>query len=427
MSSVQTTPDGAASTSPLTVEQMPIADLHPDPGNPRRIEEDELAALTRSIATFGVVDPVLARRGDRRVIAGHQRLVAARRAGLTTVPVILLDLAVEDARLLNVALNQIGGEWDADLLARLLIDLRATADRDLTLSGFAEADLQDLLTRFDQREKRARPERFDLDEALAAVDREASGIAPGAGWQLGAHRLFRGDATDAAFVARCLDDGPAALVFTDPPYNVAYGAHGGRAPDAPARRLVNDALPAEAWERFCRAWAVSLTANVAGALYVCMSSKEWPLVCRALAEAGAHWSDTIIWAKDRFTLGRADYQRQYEPIWYGWPDGSQRHWAGGRDQGDVWQIPRPDASPLHPTQKPLELVERAIENSSTPGDTVLDPFCGAGTTLIACERTGRRGVGVEIDPRYVAATIARWEAFTGTAAVPLEAVEAAGG
>ncbi len=427
MSSVQTTPDGAASTSPLTVEQMPIADLHPDPGNPRRIEEDELAALTRSIATFGVVDPVLARRGDRRVIAGHQRLVAARRAGLTTVPVILLDLPVEDARLLNVALNQIGGEWDADLLARLLIDLRATADRDLTLSGFAEADLQDLLTRFDQREKRARPERFDLDEALAAVDREASGIAPGAGWQLGAHRLFRGDATDAAFVARCLDDGPAALVFTDPPYNVAYGAHGGRAPDAPARRLVNDALPAEAWERFCRAWAVSLTANVAGALYVCMSSKEWPLVCRALAEAGAHWSDTIIWAKDRFTLGRADYQRQYEPIWYGWPDGSQRHWAGGRDQGDVWQIPRPDASPLHPTQKPLELVERAIENSSTPGDTVFDPFCGAGTTLIACERTGRRGVGVEIDPRYVAATIARWEAFTGTAAVPLEAVEAAGG
>ena len=132
------------------------------------------------------------------------------------MPVILLDLPVEDARLLNVALNQIGGEWDADLLARLLIDLRATADRDLTLSGFAEADLADLLTRFDQREKRARPERFDLEEALAEYDREASGIAPGAGWQLGAHRLFRGDATDAAFLARCLGDGPAALVVTEP-------------------------------------------------------------------------------------------------------------------------------------------------------------------------------------------------------------------
>ena len=139
---------------------------------------------------------------------------------------------------------------------------------------------------------------------------------------VGAHRLFQGDATDAAFVARCLGGRPADLVFTDPPSNVAYGAHGGKAADRPARRLCNDALPVEAWERFCRAWAASLTANAAGALYICMRSREWPVVCRVLAEAGAHWSDTIIWAKDRFTLGRADYQRQYEPIWYGWPDSS---------------------------------------------------------------------------------------------------------
>ena len=410
----------ATVATPLTVEQLPIADLHPDPGNPRRIAEDELAALTRSIATFGVVDPVLARRANRRVIAGHQRLVAARRAGLATVPVILLDLTAADARLVSVALNRISGEWDADLLARLLIDLQATTARDLTLSGFAEADLQDLLTRFDQREKRDRPERFDLEEALATYDREATGISPGVGWQLGAHRLFQGDATDAAFVAHCLGGHPADLVFTDPPYNVDYGAHGGKAADAPARRLINDAMPAEEWERFCRAWAAGLTANASGAMYICMSSREWPVVCRALAEAGAHWSDTIIWAKDRFTLGRADYQRQYEPIWYGWPEGTTHQWQGGRDQGDVWAIPRPAASPLHPTQKPLALVERAIANSSPPGATVLDPFCGAGTTLIACERTGRRGIGIEIDPRYVAATIARWEAFTGEAGVPLE-------
>ena len=170
--------------SPLQVEQLPIDALHPDPGNPRRIGEDELAALTRSIATFGVVDPVLARRADRRVIAGHQRLVAARRAGLATVPVILLDLTAEDARLLNVALNQIGGEWDADLLARLLIDLRATAARDLTLSGFAEADLQDLLTRFDQREKRDRPERLDLEEPWRRTTGKPPGSppAPAGGW-----------------------------------------------------------------------------------------------------------------------------------------------------------------------------------------------------------------------------------------------------
>ena len=129
---------------------------------------------------------------------------------------ILLDLSAEDARLLNVALNRIGGDWDADLLARLLIDLRETAERDLTLSGFAAADLQALLTRFDQREKRARPERFDLEEALAAYDREASGIAPGAGWQLGAHRLFQGDATDAAFVAGCLGGATRPRTWSSP-------------------------------------------------------------------------------------------------------------------------------------------------------------------------------------------------------------------
>ena len=129
---------GAAAAS-LTVEQLPIDDLHPDPLNPRRIEEAELAALTRSIETFGVVDPVLTRRGDRRVIAGHQRLLAARRCGLPTVPVILLDLSAEHARLINVAPNRIGGEWDADP-ARLLIDLHATADR-------CRADLAQLIDR----------------------------------------------------------------------------------------------------------------------------------------------------------------------------------------------------------------------------------------------------------------------------------------
>ena len=125
--------DGAAEAAPLHVEHLPIADLHPDPLNPRRIAEGELAALCRSIETFGLVDPILARRHDRRVIAGHQRLIAARRCGLATVPTILIDLSEADARLLNVALNRIGGAWDQDLLARLLIDLQETTARDLTL------------------------------------------------------------------------------------------------------------------------------------------------------------------------------------------------------------------------------------------------------------------------------------------------------
>ena len=175
----------------------------------------------------------------------------------------------------------------------------------------------------------------------------------------------------------------------------------------------------ENWEAFCRGWSKNLVASVDGALYVCMSTKEWPTVSRVLAEAGGHWSDTIIWAKDRFVLGARDYQTQYEPIWYGWREGASHHWCGDRDQGNVLRFKRPSASELHPTMKPLELVERCIENSSQPGDVVLDLFLGSGTTLIAAERTGRVCYGLELDPHYVYIVIARWEAFTGEKAKKL--------
>jgi DNA modification methylase len=144
-----------------------------------------------------------------------------------------------------------------------------------------------------------------------------------------------------------------------------------------------------------------------------MSAKEMPTVARVLIEEGGHWSDTIIWAKDRFTLGRADYQRGYEPIWYGWCEGSAHHWCGDRDQNDVWTIARLSESPLHSSMKPLPLMERAIENSSRPGAVVLDPFAGSGSTLIAAERIGRVCAAVELDPRYCDVILARWEAFTG--------------
>jgi len=209
------------------------------------------------------------------------------------------------------------------------------------------------------------------------------------------------------------------MAFTDPPYNVALGDHGGQQREQRKHRLQNDALPPEQWEAFCRGWAKNLLDNVDGALYVCMSTKEWPLVSQVLAEAGGHWSDTIIWVKDRFVMGRADYQRGYEPLWFGWRDGAKHHWRGDRDQSDVWTIARPGDSPLHPTMKPLELVERALENSSRAGDVVLDLFLGSGTTLIAAERTGRVCYAMELDPHYAQVAVARWEAFTGEKAEKL--------
>jgi DNA modification methylase len=401
------------------VEQVPIDKLRPDPANPRRISDEQIEALTRSIREFGPVQPLLVRRADRTIVGGHQRLLALRRLGYRTVPVIWLDISQEKARLLNLALNKISGTWDEELLGRMLADLKPVEDIDLSLSGFSPQELDKLLKSLDARDKKARQEHFDLDAALEAA-RAAPRAKHGDLFALGDHRLLCGDACDGAAVRRLLDGKRAAMAFTDPPYNVSLGDHGGQQRGQRRRRLKNDALPPEQWESFVRAWSRNLLASVDGAVYVCMSTKEWPLVSRVLAEEGAHWSDTVVWVKDRFVLGRADYQRQYEPIYFGWREGAEHYWCGDRDQSDVWRIERPSASDAHPTMKPLALIERALENSSRPGDLVLDLFLGSGSTIIAAERTGRVCYGVEIDPHYVDVAVMRWEAFTGEKARLLE-------
>jgi len=404
----------------MTIVDVPIDELRPDPANPRRISDAQMEALTGSIREFGFVQPVLARREDKTVIGGHQRLLAARRLGLRTVPVCWLDLSLEQARLLNLSLNKISGEWDQELLARLLADLKPVEEIDLSLSGFSEEELEKLLKSLDARDKKDRVEAFDLDAALEAA-RAAPRAQRGEVWALGDHRLMCGDACDSGDVARLLDGKKAALAFTDPPYNVSLGDHGGQQRNQRRRHIQNDSLPPGEWEAFVRGWSRNLLASVDGALYICMSTKEWPLVSHVLEEEGGHWSDTIIWAKDRFVLGRADYQRQYEPLWFGWREGAKHHWCGDRDQGDVWRIERPGDSEMHPTTKPLALMERAIENSSEAGDLVLDLFLGSGSTLIAAERTGRACFGLEIDPHYASIVIARWEAFSGQTAKKEEA------
>jgi DNA modification methylase len=199
---------------------------------------------------------------------------------------------------------------------------------------------------------------------------------------LGEHRLLCGDATRMAEVEEVLAGGLADMVFTDPPYNVDYEGKTAR-----KLKIGNDALGGGFQEFLCEASA-NMLAACKGAIYMCMSSSELHTLHQAFRDAGGHWSTFLIWAKHHFTLGRSDYQRMYEPILYGWRKGADHFWCGARDQGDVWFIKRPASSREHPTMKPVELVERAIRNSSKTRDTVLDPFGGSGTTLFACEKTG---------------------------------------
>ena len=205
------------------------------------------------------------------------------------------------------------------------------------------------------------------------------------------------------------------MCWTDPPYNVDYGSSAKDRMRGKARPILNDNL-GQGFEAFLTAACTSIVRVTKGAIYIAMSSSELHTLQRAFLAAGGHWSTFVVWAKSGFTLGRSDYQRQYEPILYGWPEGAERYWCGARDQGDVWWFDKPARNTLHPTMKPVALVERAIRNSSKGRDIVLDCFAGGGSTLIAAEKTGRQARLVELDPAYCDVIVQRWERFTGSVA-----------
>jgi ParB-like chromosome segregation protein Spo0J len=403
---------GAFSFSSQTfdIEQVPPGRLRPDPGNPRRIDEAELATLTESLRHFGLVQPILARREDGTIIGGHQRLVAAQRLGLASVPVIFLDLDASEARLLGLALNKVGGSFDDKLLARFVLDLQATPKVDLTLSGFGEDELHRLLRRLDGSR--------GLGQSGPTRDRAAFRTAPlatttrlGDLWQLGDHRLLCGSATSHDDVARLLDGRRAQLGLADARRIAQHPGDrelGIRRP-RPAEARALDPTPTAG---FVRQLAANLLDAVDGALYVFMSSSGLPLVWQILAEEGGHWSDTLVWLTSGPGGGPGSYQRAYQPIWFGWREGSAHTWCGA-SRPDVWKVPRQDETSRDPVEVPPALLERAMAHASRPGDLVLDLLGGAGSSIIAAERTGRVARALEIDPRSCDVAIARWSALTG--------------
>jgi DNA modification methylase len=277
---------------------------------------------------------------------------------------------------------------------------------DVSLTGF-DADALAELMAGDEPDAEGETD----DDAVPEVS-ETPISRPGDIWVMGQHRLLCGDSTVAESYERLMLGAAADMVFTDPPYNVNYANSAKDKMRGKDRAILNDNL-GDGFYDFLLEALTPTVAHCRGGIYVAMSSSELDVLQAAFRAAGGKWSTFIIWAKNTFTLGRADYQRQYEPILYGWPEGATRHWCGDRDQGDVWNIKKPQKNDLHPTMKPVELVERAIRNSSRPGNVVLDPFGGSGTTLIAAEKSGRVARLIELDPKYVDVIVRRWEEFTG--------------
>lgn len=392
----------------MNIVYLKPGELTPYPANAKKHPVDQVQHIANSIREFGFRQPIVV-DADNVVVIGHGRLLAAKKLGLDSVPVVRADdLTDEQIRALRLADNKTNeSEWDfAELEAEL-----AELSIDFDMKEFGFDDVQ--TTETDNTE--VEEDDYDPDEPVEPKAKL------GDIYQLGQHRLMCGDSTDINAVERLMDGKKARMVFTDPPWNVNYGAEENH-PSWKPRTILNDFMGTEDFKQFMNsAFHCMNTVSEPGCMtYVVMSAQEWGNMMLTLASNDYHWSSTIIWNKDQLVLSRKDYHTKYEPIWYGWKDGSARlHPLDDRKQCDVWDFERPKVSIEHPTMKPVALVAQAIKNSSNIGDDILDLFGRSGTTLIAAEQLDRRCHMMELDPHYVDVIIARWEKLTGQEAVLL--------
>lgn len=379
--------------------------LIPYAKNAREHSPAQVSQIAASITEFGFVNPILV-GDDGVIVAGHGRLLAAQQLGMETVPVIVLGhLSAIQRQALVIADNKLAlnASWDEELLS-LEIQALDEMEFDIDLLGFSDAELSDMLSSPDVA--------GSTDEDDSPEPEEDPICELGEVWLLGDHRLMCGDSTVAEDVAVLMDGGKADMAFTDPPYNVAYTGSIIDKKNGVNREIMNDDLGSDFYE-FLEDAISNLLNSTNGAVYIAMSSSEFETLRRAFGAAGGHWSTYIMWAKNRFIMGGSDYHSQYEPILYGWTEGRAHYWCGDRDQSNLWEFDRVMKNDLHPTMKPVALVERAINNSSKRGGVVLDLFGGSGTTLIACEKTARTGRMMELDPKYADVIIRRWQEYTG--------------
>ncbi len=392
-----------------SVSRRPVADLIPYARNARTHSDEQVAQIAASIREWGWTVPVLIDEAGG-IIAGHGRVLAARKLGISEIPVMTArgwSAAQKRAYVLADNKLALNAGWDDDLLK---LELGAIVDAEfaLDLIGFSEGELA-ILTGHDA----GLTDPDDVPEAPARAVTQAGDV-----WILGDHRLVCGDCTDPAAVAACLGQERPHLMVTDPPYGVEYDANwrnkafradGSAIGGMAIGKVANDdrADWREAYALF--PGDVAYVWHPAGAKQVEFYN--------SLVASGFDIRTQIIWAKSQFVIGRGAYHAQHEPCWYAVRRNRGGHWAGDRKQSTLWQIDKPRKSETgHSTQKPVECMRRPIENNSSPGQAVYEPFSGSGTTIIAAEQTGRRCLAIELNPLYVDVAIKRWQDFTGKTA-----------
>jgi len=392
----------------MQIKEIEVSKLIPYANNSRTHDDAQVAQLAASIKEFGFRNPILV--DGVGIIAGHGRLLAARKLGLEKVPTIdCSDMTENQKKAYIIADNKLAlnSGWDTNLLSLELQELDSNGFN-LELLGFDSKELDELLA----------PEVVEglTDEDAVPDVPDEPKTKLGDIYILGNHRLMCGDSTSLDKIEKLLDGEMADMAFTDPPYNVDYGNSNN--PRHKSRQIMNDKMNDDDWDTFVNDYITALLTYCHGNIYIAMSDKELGHMQLTFEKLGGKWASFIVWVKDRLVLSGKDYHSRHETILYGWKDGvSDRQRVEDRTETDVWEIKRPSNSELHPTMKPVELVERALTNSSKSKNIVLDLFGGSGTTMIACEKLNRKAYIMELDPKYCDVIVKRWEDFTGKQAV----------
>lgn len=372
-----------------------VSELIPYVRNARTHSEAQVAQIAASIREFGFLSPILVAE-DNTILAGHGRLAAAQKLGLKKVPCVKENHLTEtQKRAYIIADNKLSlnAGWDNELLAVELSELEG-ADFNLDLLGFDEAELSSI---FDA-DKDVSDDDFDVEKELE----EPCFSKTGDMWTLGKHRVICGDATKLETFKTLLENTKVNLVVTDPPYNVNY--------EGSAGKIKNDNMEDDKFYQFLFNSFVNMEQAMAddASIYVFHADTEGLNFRKAFQDAGFYLSGCCIWKKPSLVLGRSPYQWQHEPCLYGWKKKGKHKWYAGRKETSVWEFEKPKKNADHPTMKPIALLAYPIKNSSMTNSLVLDPFAGSGSTLIACEQTGRICYAIELDEKYCDVIVKRY-------------------
>ena len=384
------------------MQLVPIGKLVPYVNNARTHSKEQITKLRSSLREFGFVNPVIIDR-EFNVIAGHGRILAAKEENIEQVPCVFVDHLTEAQKKAYILADNrfaLDAGWDEEML-RVEMEALQGMDFDVSLTGFDEAEIADLLSPDDGE---AQEDDFDEDAALQAEPFVKAGDL----WLLGKHRLLCADSTKPEDVKRLMDGKKANVCITDPPYACNYTGGTGM-------KIMNDNLKGEEFYQFLLSAFKNAYENLAdgAAIYIFHSDAEKVNFYNAVVAAGFHYSTTCIWVKQSLVLGRFDYQMRHEPVIYAFKDTVKHKFYGDRKQTTVWEFDRPSKSKLHPTTKPLPLIAYPMKNSSLVNSIVLDLFGGSGSTLMAAEQMDRTAYLMELDPVYASAIVRRFVAYHG--------------